>query len=100
MLKVGLSTFKKVCFISFNQSLVKVVKNAFYLVLKALFVPRIFKFLIFRYISGHARKRLDWKAKVNFKIYDVTTSEANNYNTHIAQISQEVKTIRQWNFVS
>ena len=24
------------------------------------------------------------KAKVNFKIYDITDWEANNYNTHIA----------------
>ena len=31
------------------------------------------------------KKRLDQKDKINFKIYDVTTCLANNYNTHIAQ---------------
>ena len=34
--------------------------------------------------DGHFEKRLDKKTKVNFKIYDVTTWETNNYNTHIA----------------
>ena len=28
---------------------------------------------------------LDYKDKVNFKIYDVTTWETNNCNTHIVQ---------------
>ena len=30
-------------------------------------------------------KRLDEKAKVNFKIYDVTGWAANDYETHIGQ---------------
>ena len=34
---------------------------------------------------GHARKRLDKKTKVNFKVYDLTNWETNNYNTHITQ---------------
>ena len=33
---------------------------------------------------GYVAKRLDKKAKVNFKIYDVTELETNDYNTHIA----------------
>ena len=41
-------------------------KNAFYFILKALFVLKIFN-------------------KVNFEIYDVTAWLARNYNTHIAQ---------------
>ena len=44
--KVGLSLCKKICFICFNESSLKVVKNAFYFILKkALFVLKIFKFL-------------------------------------------------------
>ena len=34
------------------------------------------------------KKRFDKKDKVNFKIYDVTAWLANNYNTHIANISR------------
>ena len=34
---------------------------------------------------GHVEKQLDKKAKVNFKTYDVTNWEINNYNIHIAQ---------------
>ena len=43
-------------------------------------------FWFFRYINfcpdflGHVGKRLDKKAKVNFKIYDVINRDANNYN--------------------
>ena len=36
---------------------------------------------------GHGEKRLDKKAKVYSKIYDVTNWETNSYNTHIAHIS-------------
>ena len=45
------------------------MKNAFYLMLKALFVRKIFTFLF--PTSWLYRKRLDKKSKVNFKIYDV-----------------------------
>ena len=59
------------------------MKNTFYLMLKALFVFEIFKFLPDCF--GHAGKRLNKKDKFSFKIYDVTDWELNNYNTHIAQ---------------
>ena len=59
------------------------MKNAFYFMLKALFVPRILKFLSWQF--GHAGKRLDLKDQVNFQIFDVTTWLTNDYNTHIAQ---------------
>ena len=55
------------------------MKNAFYFILKALFVLKIFKFL--SWLFGHVGKRPDWKDEVNFKIYDVTTWLTNNYNT-------------------
>ena len=34
---------------------------------------------------GHAGKLLDEKAKVNFKIFDITSWETNNYNIHNAE---------------
>ena len=55
------------------------MKNAFYFILKALFLLRIFKVFVLTF--GHAENQLDEKDKVEFKIYDVTY----NYNTHIAQ---------------
>ena len=54
------------------------MKNAFYFILKALFVLKIFKFL--SRLFGHVKKD-----KVNFKIHNVTTWFINNYNTRIAQ---------------
>ena len=44
-LKSGSHLPKKICFICFNDSPSKVMKNAFYFILKALFVLKIFKFL-------------------------------------------------------
>ena len=40
-----------------NESPLKLMKNAFYFTLKALFVPKIFKFLSL--LFGHVEKRLD-----------------------------------------
>ena len=51
--------------------------------LRALFVLDIFTFLSLNF--GYVEKRLDKKAMVDFKIYDVTDWKANNCNTHIAQ---------------
>ena len=45
-LKVGLSTFKKICIICFIESPLKMMKNAFYFFLKALFVLKMFIFLV------------------------------------------------------
>ena len=45
MLKVALSPSKKKCVISFIESPLKLMKNAFYFILKALFVLKISKFL-------------------------------------------------------
>ena len=65
------------------ESPLKMMKILLILPWKALFVLEIFKFL--SWLLGHIGKRLDYKGKVNFKIYDVTTREKNNCNTHIAQ---------------
>ena len=45
LIKVGLSPSKKVFFICFNDSPLKMMKNAFYFIFKALFLLKIFKFL-------------------------------------------------------
>ena len=67
-----------------TESSLKITKNAFYFTLKALFVLKIFKFL--SWLFGHVEKRLDYKAKVNFKIYDIIIIwETNNYNINIIQ---------------
>ena len=57
------------------------MKNAFYFILKALFVLKIFKF-DFLFMQD---KRLDQKDKINFEIYDVRDWVTKNYNTYIAQ---------------
>ena len=46
---------KKICVICFIESPIKMIKNAFYFVLKALFVLKIFKFLSL--IFGHVEKK-------------------------------------------
>ena len=58
------------------------MKNAFYFILKALFVLKILKFL--SWLVDIQKKRLDQKNNVNFEIYDVTPWLTKNYNTYIA----------------
>ena len=65
-----------------TESPSKMMKNAFYFTLKALFVLEIYKFLFWH--LSHAGKLLDRKTKVNIKIYSVTNWIANNCNTRIA----------------
>ena len=54
LLKVGLSPSKKTCVTCFIESPLKMMKNAFYFIVKALFVPKIFKFL--SRLFGHVGK--------------------------------------------
>ena len=56
LFKVGLSPSKKICVICLAEGPLKVMKNAFYFTLKALFVLRIFKFLsrLFGYVEKTA----------------------------------------------
>ena len=61
------------------------MKNAFYFILKARFILKIFKFLSWLFDHEEKTTSLERYCKVNFKIYDVTTCLTNNYNTHIAQ---------------
>ena len=73
------------------ESLLKLMKNAFHFNSKALFVLKIFTFLSWLFV--HVAKRLDYKDKVNFKIYDITPWLTDNCNTHIPQYL-EVKTMK------
>ena len=51
--------------------------------LKTLFTLGKFTFL--SWLFGYVEKRLDKKAKIKFKICDVTDWTSNNYNTYIAE---------------
>ena len=59
------------------------MKNAFYFMLKALFVLEIFTLLF--HIFGYEEKRLDKKAMVDLKTYDVADWIMNLCNIYIAQ---------------
>ena len=56
-------------------------ENAFYFILKALFVLKIFKF--WSWLFGHIEKTA-W-LEVTFKIYYFTSWLTNNYNTYVIQ---------------
>ena len=92
--KVGLSTSKKVVFICFNESPLKVMKNAYYFMLKAPFVLDIFTFLSWLYC--YSEKQYDKKAEVLLR--------HRLYNKELQYVycptSQEVKATRQLNLVS
>ena len=62
--------------------------------LQALPALKIFKFL--SWLFGYIGKSLDEKAKVDFKIYDVTDWTANNSNTHIAQCLEKLTQSGIW----
>ena len=64
--KGGLKGHSRSVTISGTESHLKMMKNAFYFILKALFVLKILKFLSSIFV-------LVLKDKVNFKIYDVAT---------------------------
>ena len=56
-------------FIFFNEGSLKIMKDPFYFMLKALYVLEIFKFL--SWLFNHLEKWLVKKAEVNFKTHDV-----------------------------
>ena len=66
-----------------TESPLKMMKNAFYVTSKALFVLKIFKCL--SWLFGHGAKRLHEKYNFNFEFYDVTPWLTNNCNTHTVQ---------------
>ena len=66
-----------------TESPLKIMKNAFDVTLKILFVLKVFKCLSL--LFDHVGKRLDWKDQVNFKIDEIVAWLTNNYYAHIAQ---------------
>ena len=65
------------------------IKNAFYFTSKPLFVLNYLMF--FLCFFGKAEKQLDQKDNVNFRIYDIATTEVNNYNTLRSKGNQTMK---------
>ena len=65
------------------------MKNALYSTSKALFIPKVFKFL--SRLFGQVTKRLNKKDKIYFKFYDVAAWLTNNSNTHIAQYLEKYR---------
>ena len=65
-----------------NKSPLKMMKNAFYFILKAIFVLKTFKCLcwLFGHVGTRARLERD-----HFKTFDLTAWLTNNYTTHIVQ---------------
>ena len=56
-----------------TESPLKMTKSAFYFTRKVLIVLKIFKFLSL--IFGLVEEQLDWKDKVNFRIYEILPGE-------------------------
>ena len=70
MLKDALSGLRQILA---TEVALKMMKNAFHITLESLFVLKIFKFL--SWLFGRVEKLVDYKDKINFKVYDVTTWE-------------------------
>ena len=77
---------------------IKMMKNAFYFMLKAHFVVEIFLFL--SWLFGYVGKQFDKKAKFNLKIYGIMDWSTNNYNTHNCPLSRnkgkQIMKFAQW----
>ena len=96
--KVGLSPSIKICFICFNESSLKLMKNAFYFILKALFVLKIFRF--FSWLFGHVEKTA-WLERYNWFQNSWRHSLVNKQlQITYYPISHEVNETIQWNLVS
>ena len=58
---------KKFIFVCFNESLLKLMKNSFYFILKALFVLKIFKFLSWHF--GHVEETAWWNMERKIRLF-------------------------------
>ena len=98
ILKVGLSPSKKNCVICFTESPLKMMKNAFYFILKALFVLKIFKFLSWLFGNVEKTAWLEiWGEFRNLWRHSLVNKEL-QYT--YCSISHELKATGEWNFVS
>ena len=86
--KVGLNLPTKIYFIYFNENPLKLMKNAFYFILKTLVVVEIFNFV--------SRKKIGLirKIRLNSKFTMSQTWLTNNYNTY-CPISRELNATRK-----
>ena len=97
LLKSDSQLSKQIFFICFNDSPSKVMKNAFYFILKALSVLKIFKFL--SWLFGHVGKTAWLERQVNFEIYDVTPWLTKNYTYcpifHELKVNNEIWSVNR-----
>ena len=78
---------------------IKLMKTAFYFILKLPFVLEIFTFLY--WLLGYAEKQLDKKARLNLKFIMTSKTAQPIITVHIyCSTSQEVKAAKQLNLVS
>ena len=78
---------------------IKLMKTAFYFILKLPFVLEIFTFL--SWLLGYAEKQLDKKARLNLKFIMTSKTAQPIITVHIyCSTSQEVKAAKQLNLVS
>ena len=82
---------KKIDFSCFSGRPLKVMKNIFYFMLKALLFLRCL--YVCPHSFDHVEKQFDKSAKVTLIICDVTDWETNNHNKHIAQYLKYLKNI-------
>ena len=94
-IKVGLSPSKTGCVICLVESPLKVMKNAFYFILKALFVLKIFKLL--SQLFGHVGKTV-WLERLQNSWCHNLVSKQLQYTYY--PISHKIKVTRQWILVN
>ena len=96
--KVGLSSSEKILVICFIESPLKMIKNAFYFILKAFFVLKIFKFL--SWLFGHAEKKAWLEDKVIFQNswrYNLVNKQLNLYE--LSQLIQATFAINKLRYL-
>ena len=89
---------KKNCFICFNESPLKMIKNDFYFILKAVFILKIFKCLCWLY--GHVGKTAWLERWGEFQNLWHQGLVKKQLQYTYCQIYHEVKATRQWHLVS
>ena len=79
--KIRLSPSKKICFVCFNQSLLKLIKNTFHL--KALFVLKIIEIFVLTFWSC---RKSGWIRKIRlFSKVTITKFDKQTITTHISR---------------
>ena len=95
-IKVRLPTSKKNCFVCFNESPSKMIKNAFYFILKTVLVLKIFKFLSYVEKTADAQCWFFRKGSVN----SFSTVFCVWFNDFLPLYVEELKFSLSWNFIA